>query len=256
MIAYFEPLGDGRFRATGHTGGPWDDALQHAGPPSALMARALEQCSPEPDRLVARVTVEILGPIPVAEVEVHATVARGGRSVELLEAELHAGGRAVMRARAWRTRRAASADVYGALTAVPPMPAAETAPPARWPHSGYLRSVEWRVAAGSFDAPGPATAWTRLRGTVVPDEPPSPLQRVLAVADSGSGVSWVLPIEDWLFINPELTVHVQRDAAGEWISLAAETTIAKGGTGIARSVLGDAHGPVAYGSQSLFIAPR
>jgi acyl-CoA thioesterase len=79
---------------------------------------------------------------------------------------------------------------------------------------------------------------------------------VLAVADSGSGISWVLPFGDWLFINPELTVHVQREARGEWISLEAETTIAQGGTGLARSVLYDEHGPVAYGAQSLLVARR
>jgi len=79
---------------------------------------------------------------------------------------------------------------------------------------------------------------------------------VLAVADSGSGVSWVLPYGSWLFINPELTLHVQREAQGEWIALAAETTIAQGGVGLARSVLCDDTGPVAYGAQSLLVAPR
>ena len=256
MTVYFEPLGDGRFRATEHTSGPWDAGLQHAGPPSALLARAIERLAPEPDRVVARVTVEILGPVPVAEVQVRAAVQRSGRSVDLLEAELHAGGRTAMRARAWRTQRAAAADVFGGPPEVPPRPDTESPGPKRWPHSGYLRSVEWRFAEGAWDAPGPATVWTRLRGAIVPGEAPSPLQRVLAVADSGSGVSWVLPIGEWLFINPELTVHVQREAAGEWISLAAETTIAQGGTGVARSVLGDDRGPVAYGAQSLLVAPR
>ena len=86
--AYFEPLGDGRFRATEHTSGPWDPGSQHAGPPSALLARALEALAPDPARMLARVTLEILGPVPVDEVEVQAAVVRPGRSVEMLEAEL------------------------------------------------------------------------------------------------------------------------------------------------------------------------
>jgi hypothetical protein len=252
-VSYFVPLGGGRFQATEHTSGPWDPGSQHAGPPSALLARALEELAPDPARMLARVTLEILGPVPVDEVEVQAAVVRPGRSVEMLEAELSAGGRTAMRARAWSTRRTPADDIGDSA---PPRPDAESPGPRTWPYSGYLHSVEWRFARGGWDEPGAATAWTRLRVPIVPDEEPSPLQRVLAVADSGSGISWVLSFGDWLFINPELTVHVQREAQGEWIALAAETTIAQGGTGLARSVLCDERGPVAYGAQSLLVAPR
>jgi Thioesterase-like superfamily len=254
-VSYFVPLGDGRFQATEHTSGPWDPGAQHAGPPSALLARALEALAPDPARMLARVTLEILGPVPVDEVEVQAAVVRPGRSVEMLEAELGAGGRTAMRARAWSTLRTPADDVTDAAAA-PPRPDAESPGPRTWPYSGYLRSVEWRFARGGWDEPGPAAVWSRLRVPIVPDEDPSPLQRVLAVADSGSGISWVLPFGDWLFINPELTVHIQREAQGEWVSLAAETTIAQGGTGLARSVLCDDRGPVAYGAQSLLVARR
>jgi hypothetical protein len=253
--AYFLPLADGRYRATEHTSGPWDPGAQHAGPPSALLARALEALEPDPDRVLARVTLEILGPVPVDEVEVQAAVVRPGRSVGMLEAELRAGERTAMRARAWTMLRAASGDVTDSQVPTP-RPDAESGGPRSWPYSGYLHSVEWRFARGGWDDAGPATAWTRLRVPIVPDEAPSPLQRVLAVADSGSGISWVLPFDDWLFINPELTVHLQREAQGEWISLAAETTIAAGGAGLARSVLCDDRGPVAYGAQSLLVARR
>jgi hypothetical protein len=91
---------------------------------------------------------------------------------------------------------------------------------------------------------------------VVDGEAPSGLQRVLAVADSGNGVSAVLPFEEWMFINPELTVHVRREARGEWICLDAETTVEPDGAGLARSTLSDVDGPVAHGAQSLLVAPR
>ena len=48
---------------------------------------------------------------------------------------------------------------------------------------------------------------------LVAGEEPTGLQRVLAVADSANGVSAVLPLGDWLFINPELTVHLRARAA-------------------------------------------
>jgi hypothetical protein len=98
--------------------------------------------------------------------------------------------------------------------------------------------------------------WTRLRVPVVAGEEPSGLQRVLAVADSANGVSAVLPLGEWLFINPELTVHLRRPPRGEWICLDAETAISHGGAGFSRSVLSDDDGVVAQGAQSLLVAPR
>ena len=109
---------------------------------------------------------------------------------------------------------------------------------------------------GSLGAPGPATLWARMRYPLVPDEEPGPLERVLVVADSGSGVSWELDMNRWLFINPELTVHLHREAAGEWICLDAQTVISTGGAGLATPVLSDLDGPVGVAAQSLLITPR
>jgi hypothetical protein len=250
--AFYRPLGDGRFASTPHTAGPWDPSAQHAGPPAALLGRALEGCDPRPGTLLARISFEILGPVPVDEVAVSATVVRPGRSVELLEAVLEAGGRPAMTARAWRLpgTRAAAAGNGGPP---PPIPAERTPPP--WPF-GYGEALECRFTAGAWREPGPSTVWTRLGVTVVEGEEPSPLQRVLAVADSGNGVSAVLDWDEWFFINPELTVHFLRPPEGEWVCLDAATTIAEGGAAVARSVLSDPAGPVAYGSQSLLVARR
>jgi hypothetical protein len=95
-----------------------------------------------------------------------------------------------------------------------------------------------------------------MRYPLVPDEEPRPLERVLATADSGNGISWELDLTRWHFINPELTVHLHREAAGEWICLDAHTTISAGGAGLATSVLSDTGGPVGIGAQSLLVAPR
>jgi acyl-CoA thioesterase len=69
-------------------------------------------------------------------------------------------------------------------------------------------------------------------------------------------VSAVLPLNEWLFINTELTVHFLREPRGEWICLDAATAIAEGGAGLARSTLSDDDGMVALGAQSLLVAPR
>jgi hypothetical protein len=252
--AFFEPLGDGRFRATEHTGGPWDPALQHGGPPSALLARAAEQCDRAWPAHVARITVDILGPVPVGEVELSARVRRTGRSVELVEAELAAGGRTAMRASAWRIRAVETG--LAPTPDVPPPTRPGTAEPIGDWAAGYLRAMEWHWVSGHFTVPGPAVVWARQRVPLVPDEEPTGVERILTLADSGNGISNTLDMSRWLFINPELTVHFAREPVGEWVCLDAVTTVTGAGTGLATSILYDDHGVVARGAQALLVGPR
>jgi hypothetical protein len=256
--AFYLPINDdGGYLATEHTTGPWDPGLQHGGPPSALLARAAER---EPERwpaTVVRMVVEILGPVPVGEVTVASHVARSGRSVELIEAELSAGGRVAARARAWRVRVAEldlPPEALGTSEA-PPFPAEDNEPPTGW-RSGFLRAVHWRYAAGDWNVPGPATMWGRLRVQLVDGEQPSGLARLMTLADCGNGVSSALPLGKWIFINPDLTVHLSRYPAGEWLCLDATTTVDPHGFGLAVSTLYDAGGPVGHGAQSLFVEQR
>jgi hypothetical protein len=260
--AFYLPLGDGRFASTVHTGGPWDPTLQHAGPPSALLTRAIE-AEPAPwPATVTRVGVDILGPVPVGELAMRVEVLRSGRSVELVQAELASDGRVAARATAWRVRRTQlqlpplpdEHDDPGG-DEVPPFPDAETTLPAGW-GGGYLHAMQWRQSRGNWGPPGAAAAWGRMRYPLVPDEQPSGLQRVMAIADSGNGVSYVLPLESWFFINPDLTVHVAAETVGEWICLDARTRVDPAGFGLAASRLFDRERLVARGAQTLYIGPR
>nr|WP_232794352.1 MULTISPECIES: thioesterase family protein [Pseudofrankia] len=251
-------LGDGRWLATEHTAGPWDPAAQHGGPPSALLVRAVERTAPRPDMMIARFTTELLGPVPVGELSLRSQVARPGRSVELVEAVLTAGGRDVARATAWRVRRA---DGTGVPPRHPPPPPLPEAPPPRVPGPGRLRgfasAIEWRSAGrGRMSVPGPAALWGRLCHPLVAGEETSPLQRVLALADNGNGISSETDFLTTYFINPELTVHLHREPVGEWICVDATTTISPGGAGLATTVLSDLDGPVGVGAQALLVAPR
>jgi hypothetical protein len=252
--AFFEHLGDGRFRATEHSAGPWVKGAQHGGPPSALLAREVERVSPREDMMVARVTVEILGPIPIAELTVTSAVVRPGRKVELVEAVLSHDDRPVAKATAWRVRRTEGVTVESKARVPGPLP--ETALATDGWEPGYMQSMEWRFAAGSLDRRGPGAAWARMRVPLVEGEEPSPLSRVLVLADSGNGISRELSFTKWFFINPELTVHLHREPVGEWICLDAQTAVSEGGVGLATSLLSDANGPIGNGAQSLYIAPR
>src|SRR6202011_5371146 len=144
-----------------------------------------------------------------------------------------AGGRDVARASAWRVLRTSSDSVPPGGDPPPPLPGSAVGlNPDGWV-DGYLSAVEWRPVRGAFAQLGPATVWARLRYPLVPDEETGPLERVLAVADSGNGLSGQLDIGQWQFINPELTVHLHREQAGEWTYLEALSTISAGGAGLA-----------------------
>lgn len=252
-MSFFVELGPGRYRATERTSGPWDPRHQHAGPPSALLLGALERTAPRSEMVLARITVEILGAIPITEMEVATEVERPGRSVELLAGELRADGRTFLRARAWRVLASPTTKDDGYVPA--PIPESDEAPPPTLGETfGYAHAVEWRWVRGGWEDRGPATVWTRMKIPVVEGEEPSPRQRVMVVADSGNGVSNVLVWHKYLFINPELTVHFVREPVGEWVCLDATTRI--GQAGLATSVLSDPSGTVAHGAQSLLVAPR
>ena len=116
-------------------------------------------------------------------------------------------------------------------------------------------AIEIRFVAGAFGG-GPATAWFRLTSPLVAGEDPSPLQRLAAAGDFGNGISATLSWDDYLYINPDLTLYVEREPVGEWICLDSQTRIARDGVGVAESVLYDVHGRVGRATQALLVAPR
>lgn len=258
VAAFYQSLGEDRFRSTSHTNGPWTQGDQHLGPPSALLTRQLERTAPNADSVLARVTVEVLGPVPVADLTLRSWVERPGRSVQLTGAELVAGGRPVARAWAWWLARTDTTSVEAVVDArlpdVDPRAVRLDRPDGWLP--GYLHAIEWVSLKGDFGEDGPATLWLRQRVPLVEGEEPTGLQRLMAIADSGNGASSSLDLRQWLFINTELTVHLWRVPTGEWIGLDAETTIGPAGVGLATSTLHDADGPVAKAAQSLLVRPR
>jgi Thioesterase-like superfamily len=238
---------------TALTRGPWDPDAQHAGPPSALLARELEACEPREELQIGRVTVEILGPVPLQPLQVSAEVVRPGRSVELLEATLCGPDGPVMRARAWRVETGPSPKPAGAPPAGPAagreQPFFETGE-----EVGHHTAMEYRFIRGGFLEPGPATVWMRTRVPLVAGEEPTPLQRVMVAADSGNGVSAALDWREYLFINTDLSVHLHRLPATEWVCLEARTLI--GSLGMADTELWDERGRIGRAVQTLLVRPR
>ena len=183
---------------------------------------------------------------------------RPGRRVQLVEGSLSDGEGEVMRATAWRLRTG--------QVELPELPQAEPPPgPEAGEHRdflptgqevGYHTAMEYRFIEGAFREPGPAKVWMRMRYPLVAGEQPSPLQRVLAAADSGNGVSATLDWRRYLFINVDLSVHLERMPVGEWVCLDAVTLPEPNGVGVADTLLLDERGRIGRALQSLLIAER
>jgi hypothetical protein len=248
------------FVPTGHARGPWDPGQLHGGAPGALIAEAVQADG----YLVARLTIDFLAPVPMAPLTISAQTTKPGRNLQLAEAELEAEGRTVLRARAVRLRRghvelptdAGRASAMGEDGAGP-----DAGRPGRFPlddgHAeGFHRTaMDIRFIDGDYGK-GPARAWFRLQIPLIDDTPPSPLARAIAAADFGNGISRVVDFTDYLFVNTDLTVHLHREPAAEWVLVDASTRLESHGAGLAHSILSDQRGQLGLAAQSLFVASR
>lgn len=262
-----DSAGGEMFASSEHTVGPWSLDMQHVSPPAALAVRALEGVAARAQMRLSRVTVEVLGAVPRAELTVRARVERSGRQIELVVAELFAPGpdgalRAVLRASGWRMAVTDTTDLV--ITAHDPMPvppeqlvaddAEREAPPVWLP--GYIDAVEWRWCDGSFDEQGPGRVWGRPRIPLVAGEASSTLQQLFMVVDSTNGVGAPLDVREWTFLNTDLTVHLFRAPAPGWTGLDVHTSIGPDGVGTCEAVIHDELGPVGRSAQILLVRPR
>lgn len=261
----FEPVAADRYRPTDLAVGPWDGSALHGGAPAALVAGALEHAIGAAglgtEFLPARLTVELLRPVPVDELTVATTVRRPGRRICLADATITTPDGTVVLAATLEGIRALPFE-HGVSPGlhVPPGPAtgAGLAPETlEGPQVFHNAGVEHRLVRGSrFETPGSATDWIRLAYPLVAGRETTPLERVVAAADFGNGVSRLFDMHDVLFVNPDLTVHLYRLPVGEWICLDAVTRVGDHGVGLAESILFDEAGPIGRSTQMLLVEPR
>jgi hypothetical protein len=241
------------------TQGPWSPDAQHGGPVAALLARCVERVETPAPMQVVRMSVELLRPVPLRALVASTRVVRAGKRVQIIDASLAHDGQDVAWARALLIRTAPMDDLPGTdpARAEPRGPESveyvEQEPGFRVP---YAEAVEIRFLQGGWDEPGPVRIWTRLGVPVVEGEAPSPLQRTAAAADFGNGVSWVVPFDSHVFINPDLTVSLSRVPRGEWIGFGVESRFSPEGFGTAESEIFDRAGPVGRAIQSLYVERR
>lgn len=249
-----------RFVPTPFSTGPWAPDAQHGGAPAALLTGLIERVEAAGPMLISRVTFELMRPVPIAPLTVTTEVLRPGRKVQLVEARLRAeDGTEVMRATALRIRTA-DLPVPDETRPDDPVPGRPEGgdihefPATR--HDGpsfHAVACEIRFTSGGFDRPGPGAAWIRLTVPVIEGQETTPMMRLAAASDFGNGLSWVLPRTDWVFINPDLTIHANRPPEGEWVGLRSVTHPDNDGVGFAESALYDQRGRLGRAIQSLLL---
>jgi hypothetical protein len=253
--AVFHRDGD-RYVPTELARGPWDPNAQHGGAPGALLARMVEQHDIGPPAHVARMTIELLRPVPMQPIVLRARTLRPGKKVQLVEASVLAGDTEVVRATALRIR---VADIEFADSPVERLTPGPGALRERFENLGPLNfgfAMDVSAARGEFGVPGPAAAWFRLAAPVVAGEETTPLMRVAAAADFGNGISGAVSWDEYVFINPDLTIYLHRLPAGEWVGLDAVTWPTHEGVGIADTALYDERGRIGRSVQALLLDRR
>lgn len=255
--ALFERDGD-LYRPTRLTEGPWSPDAQHGGPPAALVARAIERVPSEVEMMMARITVELLRPVPLRPLMLTTEIVRPGKRVQLVAASITHDGEEVARALGLRIRRSDFDLPFDQPDdeQIPPPTQGREATFFSNAGSFATEAMEITMIEGDVSEPGPGKAWLRLRVPLVEGEEPTGVERVAAAADFGNGISNLAGSErNWVFINPDLTINLARPPVGEWVYMDSRSRLNSTGTGLAASLLGDEEGPLGVATQSLFVEP-
>lgn len=235
--------------------GPWDPDSCHAGPPTGLLARALELVVPS-SRLV-RITVDLVRPVPMAGFGIEASVTQAGRSVQRSSAVLVDGdGKERVRASGLHIAARDLGAVPSIEVSVPVLDESGPGPFvfARTLHGqpAFPSGVEMRYPPGERNDPGPTTVWMRSL-PLLPDEEMSPFQRICPLADCGNAIGRNADPEEMGFVNPDLTITLHRDPVGEWLGSSSESYWEPTGIGLADALLFDTEGVVGRACQTVLL---
>jgi hypothetical protein len=252
--AFYVPDG-AQYVATEHTRGPWSPKHQHGGPPAALIAHVVQATAPE--LTIARITVDFLRPVPIDRLGVRVEVVREGSKVKRLRGSLLHGDAVVAQALLTLVRPTdvAVAQVRSPTALLPPELARQFQFPFFREPSGYHTAMESRLALGHFGR-GRVAIWMRQRVPLLADVAPSPAERVLVAADSGSGVSAGIEHAHITAINFDLTVALHRTLEGDWVGLDSVSTYEPSGIGLADTRIVDVRGDVGRALQGLVVERR
>ncbi|AVO38986.1 thioesterase family protein [Pukyongiella litopenaei] len=256
--AFFRLGPDGLFTGNDAARGPWSPDHCHAGPVAGLAARAAEAAI-GPDKMLTRLTLDILRPLPLAGLRVEAEVTRHSRTLGTTRIAVRdTDGTLCMAGSSMHLVRKDMGALPTAPAEPPVFPGPGSGPFPLEVRRHGLRSfgdcmdVAW--PPGQRPGPGPKTVWMRAPA-LLEGEAQTPVQTLCALADSGNGISWNAPLTEIGFMNTDLTLQVHREPRGDWLASQALSHWQGNGIGMSQAVLHDRNGPVAVALQTLVLHP-
>ncbi|BBX96813.1 thioesterase family protein [Mycobacterium lacus] len=241
------------FGPTDYTRSNWDPEIQHGSPPLALLTKLIEELSAGSGLRVGRLSLDILGAIPVTPVRARAWVERPGSRICMMAAEMVAE-RVVARVTAWLLAISDTADV--ASDRYPPLVEGPARPrPAAFADvGGYFDALHWRPQ--NPESGSAAVSWFTPLAHVVDTDPTTALQRLAAVVDCANGVGAVLDPRQSFFMNTDTVVHLHRLPTGSDFALRARASVGPDGVGVTTAEVFDKAGFVGTSAQTLLVRHR
>ena len=237
--------------------GPWDPGMQHGSAPASLVVWAAEAIPTSVPMHIARVTIDLMRPVPVAPLTIETGVLRAGRKIQLCSVRLLADGVVVVSATVLKIKT--QAVVLPPEVVDPPLelpgPDQSMFEPADHAGSPFTKCISMRAARGRFGMPGPGAIWFRVDCDLIEGSPVSQAMRAVVASDF-SNATTALDFRQWTFINADLTVNLARQPVGEWILVDANSSIGPDGAGLAIARLADERGYFGRAVQSLVIEKR
>jgi hypothetical protein len=238
--------------------GPWDASMQHGSAPAALVLWAAERIAVRSPMRIARVTIDLMRPVPLTELSIETEVLREGRKIQLCAVRLRAGEVTVVAATVLKIRQDAVPlpEDVAELPVDLPGPDASRPEPVEFSSSPFVKGMSLRAARGRFGAPGPGAIWYRIDRPLFEGHAVSQAMRAVVAADFCNGTGAALDFNNYTFLNADLTVNMAREPVGEWILLDGTSWIGPDGAGLAMARLGDSSGYFGRVTQSLVIEKR
>ncbi|WP_296405124.1 thioesterase family protein [Psychrobacter sp.] len=268
MASYYkflkrEKLPDGSviayYKATKHAQGAWNENEQHMAPATGILTREIVNFHPHDRLRLARVSLDILGLIPLDDFTITTRYIRPGKTIELIEAVLNSGGRDSIIARAWRLCTGDTSSIAGLEDQVidshpDQLPSWEEMK--GWP-GGFIESID--LAATPNRRPGKGLVWVTTDFEMVEGESTDDIVRILGLVDTANGVvprkGPNLSKMNWMFPNTDLQIHMYRLPQGKWLGIEAVQQYGEDGIGLTSAILHDLQGPFGRSEQILTIRP-
>ena len=195
--------------------GPWDHGYLHGGAVCGAVGWALEQARADDTLVLARATVEIRAMVPLGPLRTACRRRQAGPADPGDRGDLGPRQRCSSRGRRASGWRTAPVRRRPHRTPCPPDPDRAADPGAvadfDYPRPGFnCDAIELRPLQGTTETAGPGVTWVRLRTPVVEGEPTSGLLSIMALSDVGIAVGWEPSPTGAAFINPDVTLQVNR----------------------------------------------